>query len=56
MRDRISSSSEFDDARHWEFVRNSRLPLGTFKRRHDPDHLVFWVCVAILVAMLVLPL
>ena len=49
-RDRIGSHSQFDDERHWRFVRNSGLPRGTFDQRRSPDAVVFVVCVAIFVA------
>lgn len=44
MKPTLSSHPEFDDARHWEFTRNSRLPYGTFRSgRVTAD---FWVVAA----------
>lgn len=35
MRDRISSSAEFDDPRYWRFERSSGLPFGYFGPTHE---------------------
>jgi hypothetical protein len=43
-----------DDLRHFEFVRNSRLPRDTFKpARMSADAWVFVVCVVGLIVLLV---
>ena len=44
------------DMRQFRFVRDSRLPLGTFPRRVwlrriNPDRVVFAVCIAIVLAL-----
>ena len=45
----ISTHTDCDDWRHFEFVRNSRLPLGTFARgvRLNPTALL-WIASAVL--------
>lgn len=45
----ILSSHYSHDPRHYQFVRNSRLPLSTFSRGIDPDHIVFGLCLALAV-------
>lgn len=48
----ISSHIDNDDPRHYYFVRNSRLPVGTFPRgKRSPDKWVVWSCIALVVLL-----
>jgi len=51
----ISGHYSNDDPRHFFFVRDSRLPLGTFPRRHyNPERWVFAACVVLVLALIAL--
>jgi hypothetical protein len=49
----IGRHSNFDDHRHWEFVRNTRLPRDTFQKKWRVDNIVF-VALSILIALALL--
>lgn len=51
FRNRISYSAEFDDARYWSFVRDSKLPYGTFGRPRSADWWVVAFCAVIVVLL-----
>lgn len=49
MKPSISTHFANDDLRHYSFVRDSRLPIGTFPRgsRISPDAIVFAACIVL---------